>query len=531
MDPPDDERTVTDRTVGEGTVIDPSPVDGGLASGVLTAGTEFAGYVIEDVAGRGGMGVVYRARQRRPSRIVALKVISPVFAGDAEFRTRFADESEIAASIEHSNVIPVYDAGESSGLLYIAMRYVEGTDLRTVLGAEGRLAPDRATEILAQLTSALDAAHARGLVHRDVKPGNVLIAREGRQEHVYLTDFGLAKLAASGGKTRTGMFVGTLDYAAPEQLEGGRVDARTDVYSAGCLLFQMLTGSVPFPQEHEAAIMWAHISTEPRSVRELVPDLPAGFDAVIARAMAKNPDDRYPSAGDLGRDAIAAAQGGRTTLVERSVATGRAAPATPGRSGPRPSRRLAALGVAAVLGVAIIILAVGGVFGGSSSPHPPPSTPAAKKTVPAPTTKTYTNASLDISFSYPASWQPLVLKGAIADFGIENSATETRCALVIERGAGPAGNSQEAQFEFVRQRSATAAREDHRYQLLAINAEQGVNISGVGLLRVAGGQGGHLGFFFRGRDVYIFDCITPAASLTAVDRQAFQPLFASLRVG
>jgi predicted Ser/Thr protein kinase len=557
-----DSATVVDATVAEaegaGTSGGEQPTDRPPGkAGELVVGARFAGYVIEGVAGQGGMGVVYRARQLRPSRIVALKVISPQLAGDRDFRERFAHESEIAASIEHSNVIPVYDVGEESNLLYITMRYVEGTDLRAVIEGEGRLAPPRAVEILAELTAALDAAHAHGLVHRDVKPANVLIAREGQREHVYLTDFGLAKLAASGGRTRAGMFVGTLDYAAPEQLEGQRVDARTDVYAAGCVLYQMLTGSLPFPQEHEAAIMWAHMSAEPRSVQELVPSLPGELDAVIARAIAKHPDDRYASAGDLGRDAIAAAEGRLPRLLERSVATGAAAPAgalpagsagppaggptsgpgaaRAGRSRREASGRLAALSGGALAVLVTLVLAVSGVFGSSGHPakvttHAPGSTPP-KTTVPAPSTKAYTNAALGVSFAYPASWQPLSLKGSPADFGIGSGDGETRCALVIERGAGPARSSQEAQFAFVRARSASAAGTVKHYQLRAIQAEQGANIAGVGLIRVADQQGGHLGFFFRGRDVYTFDCITPAARLAQVDRQEFAPLLASVRIG
>lgn len=541
--------TLLDATVHDATVVD-------AGGGELAAGTQFAGYVIEGVAGRGGMGVVYRARQLRPSRTVALKVISPQLAGDSEFRERFDHESEIAASIEHSNVVPVYGVGEESNLLYIVMRYVEGTDLRAVIAAEGPLAPRRAVQILSELTAALDAAHARGLVHRDVKPANVLIALEGERDHVYLTDFGLAKLAASGGRTRTGMFVGTLDYAAPEQLEGQRVDARTDVYAAGCVLFHMLTGSVPFPQEHEAAIMWSHMSAEPRSVRELVPSLPAELDEVLSRAMAKNPDDRYQSAGDLGRDAVAAAEGQRAALLRHSVATGRAAPrgaadtspagpspgspagapgprTVPGRRSPaRPSRRIAWLGAGALVVIVAVVLVVSGVLGSSSNhrkvtTHGGTTTPS----VPAATTKTYANARLGVSFAYPASWQALLLQGAPADFGIGTGASETRCALEIEPGAGPANSSQEAQLAFVRARSALAARTVKQYHVRAIQAEQGGNIAGVGLIRVADGQGGHLGFFFRGRDVYVFDCITPAASLDQVDRQAFGPLLASVRIG
>ncbi len=525
---------MADGSGGDATPADPTVVDN--LAGQLAQGTRFAGYLIEGVAGQGGMGVVYRARQLRPSRIVALKVISPQLAGDREFRERFAHESEIAASIEHSNVIPVYEVSEESGLLYIVMRYVEGTDLRSLIESAGRLALPRAVDILAQLTAALDAAHERGLVHRDIKPANVLIARESGRDHVYLTDFGLAKLAAGGGQTRAGMFVGTLDYAAPEQLEGRPVDARTDVYATGCVLYHMLTGSVPFPHQHEAAIMFAHLSEQPRAIRELVPGLPAQVDTIIARAMAKDPDERYPSAGDLGRAAIAAAEGQRATVLERSVATGQAAPrsaapATPG-TGPRVSGRAAAVAGAALAAIVIAALAIGGVFG-SNGHHPAVPTNARKTTPPrAPTTKTYASSRLGVSFSYPASWSALTLKGSPADFGTTSGAGETRCALEIERGVAPASGSQESQFAFVRGRSALAARQARHYVLHAIQAEQAANITGVALIRIADGQGAHLGFFFKGRDVYIFDCITSnAANLDQVDRRDFVPLLASVRIG
>ncbi|HUO72043.1 MAG TPA: serine/threonine-protein kinase [Solirubrobacteraceae bacterium] len=486
-----------ERTILDATVVDRSAVE-------LAAGTQFAGYVVEGIAGRGGMGIVYRARQLRPARTVALKVISPALADDREFRERFARESEIAASIEHSNVIPVYQVGEESHLLYIVMRYVEGTDLRAVLAAEGRLAPARAIAILSELTAALDAAHAHGLVHRDVKPANVLIAREGQRDHVYLTDFGLAKLSAGDGRTRAGMFVGTLDYAAPEQIEGRQVDARTDVYAAGCLLYEMLTGSVPFRKDSQAAIMFAHVSADPPSARSLVPSLPPALDAVIARAMAKDPSRRHQSAGDLARDAAAAA--------------------------PRRRRSWMLVGGAAAL-VAVVLVAVILISGSRGHGSHGTTTTASHTTTPAPTTKTYANTQLGVSFSYPASWHAFSLQGSPADFGTGSGASETRCALVIERGVGPAGASQEARFAFVRDRSATAAHDAKHYELRAIVTEQAANTTGVGLLRVADGQGGHLGFFFRGRDVYVFDCITPAAGLDQVDRQAFQPLLASVRIG
>ena len=293
-------------------------------------GSEIAGHRLEAVAGRGGMGVVYRATQLNLKRQVALKLIASDLAADPSFRERFSHESEIAAQIEHPHVIPLYEAGEQDGQLYITMRYVEGTDLRALIDRKGALSPPVASEILAQVCGALDAAHSRGLVHRDIKPANVLIAGTEDEPHAYLTDFGLTKQAATtGGMTKTGMFVGTLDYIAPEQLQGGPVDARADVYALGCMLYQSLTGRVPYPRDSEPAKIWAHMQEPPPSLREVAPGVPEAFDEVITRSMAKNPEDRYPSAGDLARATKAAAVD-RTIgdTAERSVATGPAAPAT-----------------------------------------------------------------------------------------------------------------------------------------------------------------------------------------------------------
>ncbi|MGH2846975.1 MAG: serine/threonine-protein kinase, partial [Thermoleophilaceae bacterium] len=292
----------------------------------LSTGAVVAGYRIEDVAGRGGMGVVYRATQLALDRPAALKVIAPDLADDVMFRERFKRESHTAASIDHPNVLPVYEAGETDGQLYIAMRYVEGTDLRELIRREGQLPPARTVRVLEQVAAALDAAHRRGLVHRDVKPANVLIAQNG-DEHVYLTDFGLTKHAASvGGVTKTGQFVGTPDYTAPEQIRGERADARTDVYALGCVLFQALTGRVPFERDSEVAKIYAHMTDPPPSLASAGPDAAAPLDGVVGRALAKDPGDRYPSAGDLGRAARVALEGAGPAVPERTVATGMAAP-------------------------------------------------------------------------------------------------------------------------------------------------------------------------------------------------------------
>ena len=253
----------------------------------------FAGHRIEALGGRGGMGIVYKAVHIRLERTVALKVISPELAVDEGFRQRFQREAQLAASIDHPNVIEIYDADEADGQLYITMRWVQGQDLGTMLERTGRLEPETAVRVIGEVGFALDAAHARGLVHRDIKPGNILIA--DRDGHVYLTDFGLTREAGEGGGlTRTGMFVGTTDYAAPEQIKGGRVDARTDVYALACVLVQALTGRVPYDRDSEMSKMWAHVNDPPPRLRERVADVPEALEEVVERGMAKDPQDRYP---------------------------------------------------------------------------------------------------------------------------------------------------------------------------------------------------------------------------------------------
>jgi serine/threonine-protein kinase len=295
----------------------------------ISIGSVLAGYRIEGLAGEGGMGRVYRATQMGLNRQVALKLIMPELATEPDFRARFERESRLTASIEHPNVIPVYEAGDAEGQLFIAMRWVEGTDMRSVILTEGRLEPERAIGIVEQVAAALDAAHSGGLVHRDVKPANVMLTTAHGQEHVYLTDFGLTKRAGSGtALTRTGAFVGTPDYMPPEQIKGERADARTDVYALGCLLFHALTGRTPYDRDTEVAKMYAQLHDEPPSAAEAVPGMPSALDAVIARALAKDADERYLSAGDLGRAARAALTGRDPSQPERSLATGLAAPPT-----------------------------------------------------------------------------------------------------------------------------------------------------------------------------------------------------------
>ncbi len=343
--------------------------------GDMSAGTVFAGHRIEAVAGRGGMGVVYRARQLSLDRTVALKVIAPALTQDGAIRRRFLRESRAAASIDHPNVIPIYYTGEEGEVAFIAMRYVSGDDLRTLVRRERRLEPARAAGIVAQVGAALDAAHAAGLVHRDVKPANVLL---GPEDHAYLTDFGLTKhVLSEPGPTRSGHWVGTLDFVAPEQIRGERIDARSDVYALGCLLHYALTGGPPFPREGDEAKLWAHLSETPAPTG-ISPEL----DAVIARALAKSPEDRFPSAGDLGRAALAAAgEETRPGGPERMVAVGAAAPVeieTLTAAKPAPERRkrralpVALVSAAAVLAAAGALLALGGDEDSPRKPTPDP---------------------------------------------------------------------------------------------------------------------------------------------------------------
>ena len=259
-------------------------------NGAFSPGTTFAGYRVESLVGRGGMGVVYRAWDMSLDRRVALKLIAPELAQDERFRTRFLRESRLAASLDHPHVVPIHEAGERDGQLYLAMRYVEGSDLRTLLDREGKLSPERALGVLAQIADALDAAHRRGLVHRDVKPGNVLLDEDG---HAYLSDFGITK-QVGGASTDTGRVVGTLDYLAPEQIRGEAVDGRTDCYALACVLYECLSGEPPFRRDTEAETLWAHMQDEPPSLHGH-PDL----DPVLGQALAKDKEARHANCGEL----------------------------------------------------------------------------------------------------------------------------------------------------------------------------------------------------------------------------------------
>jgi Protein kinase domain len=283
----------------------------GAAAFEAVPGTQIAGYQVEAEIGRGGMAIVYRALDGKLGRPVALKILSPALAEDESFRRRFIHESRAAASVDHPNIVPVFEAGEADGCLFIAMRYVGTGDVRTLLQRQGRLPLSRVVAIVSQVASALDVAHSRGLVHRDIKPANMLLAEsaDGRSDHVYLSDFGLSKLTlAPTGLTSTGQFMGTLDYVAPEQIEGKAIDGRADLYALACTTVEMLSGLPPFRRAENMALMWAQLSEPPPRLTERCPELPPGIDDVIFTGLAKAPGDRYLSCGEFAAALHSAAQ-------------------------------------------------------------------------------------------------------------------------------------------------------------------------------------------------------------------------------
>ena len=352
-------------------------------------GAEFAGYRLEQLIGHGGMSIVYRAQHLRLERTVALKLLTPELSHDASFKERFTRESRLAASLDHPNVIPIYEAGEEDGVFYIAMRFVGGSTLKQVLDTEGPLPAPRAASVLSQVASALHAAHEeKGLVHRDVKPANILVVPGHGPEggdHVYLSDFGIAKQRAAGALTKTGMFVGTAEYAAPEQIEGRDLDRRADVYALGCVLYETLTGAQTYEKDSEVALMYAHLLEPPPHVTHKRPDLPAEIDAVVAKAMAKSPDDRYATTPEFAvatRKALTGTETRRTQQSEQArvpetILTPGAAAAPPSEppapvaappappppaesDAARPPRKKWLVPVAIIL----LLLIVGGIVGG-----------------------------------------------------------------------------------------------------------------------------------------------------------------------
>jgi streptogramin lyase/predicted Ser/Thr protein kinase len=320
-------------------------------------GREIAGFRIESEIGRGGMGVVYLANQSFPERKVALKLLSPDLASDPAFRERFVHESNAAASTEHPNIVPVYGAGEADGQLYLAMRYIEGTDLASLLEREGALSPERAARICTEIADALEVAHDRGLIHRDVKPSNILLDSRDR---AYLTDFGLIRRTQlHTSVTKTGQFMGTVDYCAPEQIKGGQIDGRADVYSLGCVLFECLTGSPPFRKDSEVATIYAHLEEDVPKANSKRPQISPLLSSVVTKAMAKRPEDRFGTAGEM-------------------------AEALRGGSGAPPGarRRSMLIGLGAVLMLLVIGIAILASRGGETREPPIAAENPAEPTVP-----------------------------------------------------------------------------------------------------------------------------------------------------
>jgi pSer/pThr/pTyr-binding forkhead associated (FHA) protein len=266
----------------------------------IDVGTTIGGYRLDQLIGQGGMGVVYLGTSEQTGQRAAVKLLTPDLARQSGFRERFVREARYANSLNHPNVIEVYDAGEQDGVLYIVMQLVEGYDLKNVLSQQGALEPARAVRLMGQVASALDTAHAMGLLHRDIKPGNVMIV-PGEPEHAYLTDFGLSKNVSSDSiaLTAQGEFVGTIDYTAPELVLGKESDSRLDVYSLGCLFFECLAGQPPFNKERDVEVLYAHIQDPPPKITEKRSDVPPELDDVIAKAMAKKPEDRYATATEF----------------------------------------------------------------------------------------------------------------------------------------------------------------------------------------------------------------------------------------
>ena len=276
----------------------------------FSPGLRVAGYRLEEQVRKGGMAVVFRAVDERLGRPVALKVMSAELAADETFRQRFIRESRAAAAVDDPHLIPIYEAGQADGILFIAMRYVDGGDAQSLVQRDGLLSAARTAAIVSPVASALDAAHAAGLVHRDVKPANILLdIRQGRPDHVYLADFGISRRTQSLGRlTGTGQFLGTLDYAAPEQIQGGKVDGRADQYALACTAFEFLSGEPPFPREEASAVMWAQMTELPPSLASRRSDLPPAVDAIMAKALAKRPENRYPTCREFA-DALREALG------------------------------------------------------------------------------------------------------------------------------------------------------------------------------------------------------------------------------
>jgi serine/threonine protein kinase len=351
-------------------------------------GSTLGDYTIESLLGRGGMSMVYLARHTKLDRHIALKVMAEELSENAGFRSRFVREAKMAANLEHPNIVPVYDAGEIDGVLYLAMRVIRGTDLRRVISEDGPMDPERTLTMCGQVASALDAAHRAGLVHRDVKPGNILLAVDGDEEHAFLTDFGLTKhVSSKSGLTKTGTFLGTVDYVAPEQIRGIEVDGRTDEYSLGCVVYECLTGYVPFAKDQDVATLFAHVEDERPRVSATRPDVPEGVSDAVARAMSKSKEDRFDTCQGFVR-AARTALGQPATVPNPTILAPPPPPppasvppaSTPPGAGPRDGGGRRGLVIAAIIAAIAIAGTVGAIAlmsqpDGASGPTSQPTGP------------------------------------------------------------------------------------------------------------------------------------------------------------
>ncbi|MFL5799303.1 MAG: protein kinase domain-containing protein [Actinomycetota bacterium] len=389
----------------------------------LAVGEEFAGHRIERLLGRGGMGVVYLATHLRLGRNVAIKLLNPELASDDVFRRRFLRESQAAAGLEHPNIVPVYDAGEMQGRAYISMRFVDGMDLSALLKSEGHLSPEQTISIIAQVASALDAAHEHGLIHRDVKPANILLEqlRAGdARPRAFLSDFGITKLLSGQQTTESGQFIGTIDYTAPEQITGTQLEPATDQYSLACVLFQSLTGAVPFPRGSDLAAMYAHLEETPPRVSDRV-DLSSHIDPVIQRALAKAPAQRFGSCSELVTSAADALGVEAQTIVPTPTGTMSSAPPgidrttervgrQPRGGGSRHARGRRRRGLVALVVAVLLVAGIAGAFAvmndhrGTQGAPTPSATTAGASTAPS-TGPSLRHSPLPKPFPQGFSWR------------------------------------------------------------------------------------------------------------------------------
>jgi serine/threonine-protein kinase len=536
------------------------------------AGSLVAGYRIESRIGSGGMAVVFRARDERLGRSIALKVMAPEWTEDEEFRRRFVAESRAAARVDDPHVIPVYEAGAAGGVLFIAMRLVEGTDLRGVLRREGALPPGRALELLSPVASALDAAHAAGLVHRDVKPGNILVdERPGRPDHVYLADFGLSKGAVAGiSLTGVGNYLGTPGYSAPEQVQGHDVDGRADQYALACVAFELLTGRAPYQRDLPMAVLLAHVSEPPPSLGARRAGLPATADRVMARALAKRPEQRYASCREFtdtlretfgvppyGSGAVAAYPGaaarqpasrapGTTADLYRkhdstqAAAVGQGARSGPGRADGEPARHprrrpLVIAGAGAVLVAAVAIPWVLTSSPGATAAKAPAGTQATTLAGPSAILTAPAGSHAVESAAFKPGTATLAVGMFNGDVDLWNTTTKKIINILHDPGGGTEGVGLVA---FGSGGNTLAVGDGGNVFLwdTATNKNTAtlptpVDLSGQSVTSVAFGPGGALAVGYSEGDVYLWDTaakkttatLTAPADNTGVTLVAFGP--------